>query len=56
MLHFCRFRKTEELLEQFRYQLTEINANIKEHADQINNTTTNILQNEEKISKLITNL
>lgn len=53
---FILSRQTEELLEQFKYQLAEINNNIKEHMEQINNTTTNIIQNEEKINKLIANL
>lgn len=47
------FSQTESLLEQFKYQLAEINNSIKEHTEQINNTATNIIQNEEKISKLI---
>lgn len=49
-------RKTEELLEQFNYHLAEVNNSIKEHTEQINNATMNIIQNEEKISKLIATL
>lgn len=44
------------MLEAFRYNLAEINSSIKDHAEQINNTTMNIIQNEEKISKLISSL
>lgn len=47
---------TEKLLENFKYQLAEIENNIKEHIEQINNTTTNIIQNEEKITKIFTTL
>lgn len=53
LYHFLNHRTTEKLLENFRYQLAEINNSIKDHAEQINNTTMNIIQNEEKISKLI---
>ncbi|XP_055322907.1 TRAF3-interacting protein 1-like [Sitodiplosis mosellana] len=49
-------RTTEKLLENFKYHLAEINNSIKDHAEQINNTTMNIIQNEEKISKLISTL
>lgn len=44
------------MLEAFKYNLAEINNSIKDHAEQINNTTMNIIQNEEKISKLISSL
>lgn len=52
-LRVANFSQTESLLEQFQYQLAEIDNSIKEHTEQINNTTTSIIQNEEKISKLI---
>lgn len=56
VVFFFNRRQTEELLEQFKYHLAEINNNIKDHVDQLNNTTMNIIQNEEKISKLVSGL
>lgn len=53
---FSFYRKTESVLEAFKFQLADISNGIKEHTEQINNATTNILQNEEKISKLVSSL
>lgn len=56
LYRFSIYSTTEKLLENFKYNLAEINNSIKDHAEQINNTTMNIIQNEEKISKLISTL
>lgn len=48
--------QTEKMLEKFKYELIKIQENINETIEQINNTTSNIIQNEEKISKLVANL
>lgn len=49
-------QQTDNMLEQYKYDLIKIEDNIKDSIEQINSVKANILQNDEKISKLVANL
>lgn len=49
-------QKTDNMLEQCKYDLIKIEYNIKDSIEQINSVTANILQNDKKITKLVANL
>lgn len=46
--------QTDHMLEQYKFNLAKLEDNIKETNEQINSTTANILQNNERIAKLVT--
>lgn len=48
--------QTEIVLEQHKYDLIKLDDSIKDTVEQINNVNANILQNDDKISKLVANL
>lgn len=47
------FRLTESAIEPLKHQLAQIEANIKEQIELTNTSRVNILQNEERIFKLL---
>lgn len=47
------FRLTQSSIESLKHELSKIEANIKEQIEITNTSRVNILQNEEKILKLL---
>lgn len=48
--------QTEIMLEQYKYDLIKLDDSIRDAIEQISCVKANILQNDEKISKLVANI
>lgn len=52
-IFICDCRQTEKSMESFKYQLFEIESTIEDQTLQINSTMANIIENEERLFKMV---